>query len=89
MNKAVSPVALECRLLTSLSFGPNQAIVIGRILQAHVADAFVLDASKCLIDTPSLKLIGAMHGARWYARLSDRFDMERPTWSQWKEAGQV
>ena len=30
-----------------------------------------------------LKLIGGMHGARWYAKLSDRFAMDRPSWAEW------
>jgi len=84
-----SPVAYECRLLTSLSFGPNQAIVIGRVTYGHVDDGLVVDASRGLVDTPKLKLIGGMHGAKWYARLSDRFEMERPTWGRWKRAGKV
>jgi len=78
---AASPAALECRMVTSLSFGPNQAIVIGRVLLAHVRDDSVLDANRCLIDTPKLNLIGAMHGARWYTRTSDLFAMDRPTWA--------
>jgi flavin reductase (DIM6/NTAB) family NADH-FMN oxidoreductase RutF len=80
---ASSPVSFECRLVTTLSFGPNQAIVLGRILHAHVANEFVLDPACCAIDTPNMKLIGGMHGAKWYARLSDRFEMVRPTWAQW------
>ena len=86
---ASSPVSLECRLLTSMSFGPNQAIVLGRIVHVHVADEFVIDAARCNIDTPNLKLIGGMHGARWYARTSDLFAMDRPTWAQWKKDGKV
>jgi len=78
-----SPVAYECRFITSLSFGPNQAIIAGQIVHAYVEDQFVLDRARGLVDTPELKLIGAMHGAKWYARLSDRFEMERPTWAQW------
>jgi flavin reductase (DIM6/NTAB) family NADH-FMN oxidoreductase RutF len=80
---AASPVAFECRFLTSLSFGPNQAILIGQAVCCHVADQFVIDAERALIDTPELKLIGGMHGQKWYAKLSDRFEMERPTWSEW------
>jgi len=76
---SVSPVAYECRFLTSLSFGPNQAIIAGQIVHAYVDDRFVLDTARGLIDTPELKLIGAMHGAKWYAKLSDRFAMDRPT----------
>jgi flavin reductase (DIM6/NTAB) family NADH-FMN oxidoreductase RutF len=82
---SASPVAYECRFLTSLSFGSNQAIIAGQIIQAHVEDRFVRDADRGLIDTPELKLIGAMHGARWYARLSDRFAMDRPTWAKWAQ----
>lgn len=86
---AQSPVALECRLLTSLAFGPNQAIVIGQVAVVHVADDCVIDASKCLVDTPRLKLIGGMHGAKWYSRTSDLFEMIRPTWDGWKKEGRV
>ncbi|MGA8693036.1 MAG: flavin reductase family protein [Xanthobacteraceae bacterium] len=80
---SASPVAYECRFLTSLSFGPNQAIIAGQIVHAYVEDRFVLDRARGLVDTPQLKLIGGMHGAKWYARLSDRFEMERPTWAEW------
>jgi flavin reductase (DIM6/NTAB) family NADH-FMN oxidoreductase RutF len=68
-----SPVAFECRFLTSISFGPNQAIVAGQIVHAYVEDRFVCDRARGLVDTPELKLIGGMHGAKWYVKLSDRF----------------
>jgi flavin reductase (DIM6/NTAB) family NADH-FMN oxidoreductase RutF len=80
---AESPVALECRLLTSLSFGPHQAVIIGQVLHGHIADECVIDAARGLIDTPKLNLIGGMHGARWYTRTTDRFAMDRPTWAAW------
>jgi flavin reductase (DIM6/NTAB) family NADH-FMN oxidoreductase RutF len=86
---SASPVAFECRFLTSLSFGPNQAIIVGQIVQAYVEDRFVLDHARGLVDTPQLKLIGGMHGAKWYAKLSDRFEMERPTWVEWVRQGKV
>jgi len=35
-----------------------------------------------LIDTPEPKLIGAMHGAKWYVNLSDRFTMDQPAWAE-------
>jgi flavin reductase (DIM6/NTAB) family NADH-FMN oxidoreductase RutF len=78
-----SPVAYECQFLTSLSFGPNQMIIAGQIVHAYVDDRFVRDAARGLVDTPELKLIGGMHGARWYAKLSDRFAMDRPSWAEW------
>lgn len=86
---AQSPVAFECRLATSLSFGANQAVVFGEVLSAHVADDAVLDAAKGLVDTVKLDLFGAMHGARWYSTTSDRFAMDRPTWAQWVKDGKV
>lgn len=86
---AACPVAYECRMLTSLSFGPNQAIVVGEILHAYVEDRYVQDGDSGLVDTPELKLIGGMHGARWYARLSDRFEMARPTWAEWGRQGKA
>jgi flavin reductase (DIM6/NTAB) family NADH-FMN oxidoreductase RutF len=84
-----SPGALECRLLTSLAFGPNQAIVIGQVAAAHVADGCVIDAAKCMVDTPRLRLIGGMHGAKWYSRTSDLFEMIRPTWADWQKEGRA
>ncbi|MEA2935367.1 MAG: hypothetical protein QOD74_2013 [Variibacter sp.] len=78
-----SPVALECRFLTSLSFAPNQAVVFGRVEHVHVADELVVDAANCVIDTPALKLIGAMHAAKFYSRTGDLIEMIRPTWAEW------
>ena len=49
----------------------------------------MVDARHGLVDTPALKLIGGMHGAKWYARLSDRFEMERPTWAGWVKEGKA
>ena len=57
--------------------------MLGRIIHAYVEDQFVSDAARGLVDTPELNLIGGMHGARWYAKLSDRFAMDRPTWAGW------
>jgi flavin reductase (DIM6/NTAB) family NADH-FMN oxidoreductase RutF len=86
---AASPVAFECRFLTSLSFGSNQAIFIGQIVYGHVADQFVINAERGLIDTPKLKLIGGMHGQKWYARLSDCVAMDQSTWAEWVRQGKV
>ncbi|MRX50645.1 flavin reductase family protein [Paracoccus sp. S-4012] len=83
---ASAPVSLECRMLTSLVTGPLQTIVIGRVLCAHIADRYVLDAGRCYIDTVGLSLIGRMHGSGGYVRSTDRFQMERPTWAARQEA---
>ncbi len=82
-----APAAFECRVHSSISLGPNQAIVIGRILTAHIDDRFVADFEKRSIDTPAMKLIGGMHGAKWYTRTSDQFGMDRPTWAARQKKG--
>jgi flavin reductase (DIM6/NTAB) family NADH-FMN oxidoreductase RutF len=79
-----APVSFECRILASLVTGPLQTIVVGRVVCAHVADAFVLDARRCHLDTPALRLIARMHGSGVYARSGDRFEMQRPTWAEWQ-----
>ena len=82
---AESPVAFECRVLTSLVTGPRQTAVIGRIVRAHVDDAVILDKERCHIDTQALHLIARMHGSGWYARSSDLFQIDRPSWAAWQE----
>jgi len=73
----------KCVLHADVRLSTNQFIAIGRIVQVHVADKFVLERTKPAFDTPALRLIGAMHGAKWYSRTSDRFAMGRPTWADW------
>jgi flavin reductase (DIM6/NTAB) family NADH-FMN oxidoreductase RutF len=86
---ASSPVAFECRLHVSVPLAARHSIAIGRIVQAHVSDEFVLNGEKAIFDTPQLKLIGSMHAAKWYARTSDRFAMDRPTWAEWIKQGKA
>jgi flavin reductase (DIM6/NTAB) family NADH-FMN oxidoreductase RutF len=80
---AASPVAFECEMFQEVPLSTNQFIAIGRIVVAHVSDRYVIDAGKQQFDTPALKLIGGMHGAKWYARTSDLFAMDRPAWATW------
>ena len=86
---AASPVAYECTLETTLSFNAHQLVIFGRIIHAHVADRFVRNTGQALIDTPGLALVGAMHGARWYARTTDLFPMDRPNWKDWTASGKT
>jgi flavin reductase (DIM6/NTAB) family NADH-FMN oxidoreductase RutF len=79
-----APVSFECRMLTSLVTGPLQTIVVGRVVCAHVDDRFVLDAKRCHLDTTALGLIARMHGSGVYLRSTDRFEMARPTWAEWR-----
>ena len=75
---ATAPVSFECRKLVALDIGVGQTIVLGEVLYAHVADRFVLDPRRLHIDTPAMKLVGRTHGAGWYVRNSDAFQLERP-----------
>ncbi len=80
---AESPVAMECERLATIELGIDRSLVLGRVLAMHIADAAVLDASRCYIDTPKLNLIGRMHGAGWYARTTDLFEMPRIDVADW------
>lgn len=79
-----SPVALECRVLQVVDLGVLRSIVLADVVGVHVADEYVLDAAKCYIDTPRLDLVARMHGAGWYARTTDRFELPRITVEQWQ-----
>lgn len=79
---AASPVSLECVNHTTLVTGPQQSLVVGRIVAIHIADNFVLDAERGHIDNIGLDLIARSFGSG-YVRSTDRFDMERPTWAGW------
>jgi flavin reductase (DIM6/NTAB) family NADH-FMN oxidoreductase RutF len=82
---AESPVSFECCVLASLVTGPRQTAVIGRVVRAHVDDAVILDRERCHIDTQALRLIARMHGSGWYARSTDLFQIDRPTWAAWQQ----
>lgn len=75
---AASPVSFECVTFQTIETGPDQTVVIGRVLAVHIADSFVIDAAKGYIDTPALGLIARMHGSGWYARSTDLFQLDRP-----------
>ena len=80
---ASAPVSFECKTLTVVNTGPRQVAVIGEVLIAHVADAYVLDAEHLYLDTLGMGLIARMHGAGWYARSTDLFQMDRPLYEAW------
>jgi flavin reductase (DIM6/NTAB) family NADH-FMN oxidoreductase RutF len=81
---AQSPVSMECELLQIVELGTESALVLGRVLAMHVRDDAVIDAEKHYIDTPALNLVGRMHGAGWYARTSDLFQIDRIPRRKWK-----
>lgn len=81
---AGSPASFECRTLHAIETGPGQSVVIGEVLFAHVDDSFMIDAERFHVDTPAMQLIARLHGRGWYARSTDRFQMERPKWEEWR-----
>ena len=77
---AESPVAFECVSLTSVVTGPQQTIVIGRVLSVHIHDQYVLDAEKGYLDTRGFDLVARSFGSD-YVRSRDTFSLDRPKWS--------
>ena len=83
-----SPVAFECEQFQTIELPGERDLVLGRILAMHVADAAVLDAPRCYIDTPKLGLVGRMHGAGWYTRTADAFELPRMAVEDWRRTTQ-
>ena len=84
---AESPVALECERFMNIDLGSDRTLVIGKVLAVHVQDDCVLNAERCYIDNEKLDLIGRLHGAGWYSRTRDRFDLPRIALADWKGLG--
>lgn len=81
---ATSPVAFECELVQTVLLSDTNTLVIARALACHIDDRYLLDADKCYVNTPELKLIGRMHGAGWYTNTQDLFQVDRFTVAQWE-----
>jgi flavin reductase (DIM6/NTAB) family NADH-FMN oxidoreductase RutF len=77
---ASAPVSMECRLYNRMDAGLS-TIVLGEVLRFHIQDRFV-DAEKLHVDTLAMRLVARMHGAGWYTRSTDLFQMPRPSWSE-------
>lgn len=80
---ADSPVSFECRLAQAISLGQDATVILGEIVAAHIDDAKMLDPAKRYVDTPGLDIVGRMHGAGWYARTTDRFEIDRIEYDEW------
>ena len=85
---ADSPVAFECRALSSVVTGPCQTVVIGRVLAVHIEDRYLKNADRAHIDTDALDLVARSFGSE-YTRSHDRFELPRPTWAGLKADGKV
>lgn len=73
---AEAPIAFECKLIAGVSLAPGKLIIIAEALQMHIRDD-LYDAKKNYVLADRMRLIGRMHGAGWYARTSDLFEMPR------------
>jgi len=80
---AEAPVAMECERLVIVDVGIDRAVVLGKVVAMYVRDDCVLNKERCYIDTPKLDLIGRMHGAGWYSRVTDRFELPRIAVADW------
>ena len=85
---ASAPVAFECVLQNAVETGPAQFTMIGDVKAIHVADAFLQDPDRGYVDTPALDLVARMHGAGWYARSPELFELVRPTYAHPDERNQ-
>ncbi|WP_241127935.1 flavin reductase family protein [Novosphingobium terrae] len=86
---AISPVALECRLMQAVPFGVGRNILIADILSAHVRNDAVLNAERGHIDAFALEMVGRMHGGGWYARARDGFRLPRLKEEDWRSQASV
>lgn len=86
---STSPVSFECINQTSLVTGPNQILIVGRVVAIHIADEFMKDPVRGHVDTLKLDLVARTFGAG-YARIGEPFDLSRPTWAKgYKHEGQL
>lgn len=85
---AESPVAFECRVLSSVVTGPCQTVVIGRVLSVHIEDRYLRDPARAHIETDALDLVARSFGSE-YIRSHDRFELARPDWAGLVAQGKV
>jgi flavin reductase (DIM6/NTAB) family NADH-FMN oxidoreductase RutF len=79
---AESHVAFECKLMQIVEFGNMRSLVLGEVLAMHINDDAVIDAARCYIDTPKLRLVGRMH-ANSYVRTSEIVALPRINLDSW------
>lgn len=76
---ASAPVAMECRVLETFDKGTT-TVVLGEVLHFHIEDALI-DPTRLHVDTLAMNLVARMHGAGWYTRCTDLFQLERPSFA--------
>jgi len=80
---AESPVNMECKLIEELRFGEGgkRSIILGEVLRFHIRDEVLTPRGH--VDLNAMKPVGRLAGSD-YVRLSDRFDMKRISYAEWK-----
>lgn len=78
---ASAPVSMECRLFQRTDAGQS-TIILGEVLRFYIADSLI-DPDRLHVDTLAMNLVARMHGAGWYSRSTDLFQLARPTYAQW------
>lgn len=81
---ASAPVAMECRLHQAIEVTAT-TIILGEVMRFHIADGFV-DPERLHVDAVAMNLVARMHGAGWYTRCHDLFQLQRPTYAEWLAA---
>lgn len=76
---SAAPVAMECRQVTTLNFGPMRDLVIGEVLALHTR-AGIIDADTLRTDYEVFKPIGRL-GGTFYSFQNQRFSMERESYA--------
>lgn len=81
---ASAPVSMECRLLEQVEAG-STTVVLGEVRHFHIRDDLI-DGERLYVDTLAMQLVARMHGAGWYTRSTDLFQLARPTYADWRAA---
>ena len=73
-----APIAMECKLIQTVSLKPGRNIIIGEVLCMHFRDD-LLNEEKHYVLAERAGLIARMHGGGTYTRTTDLFEMPRLT----------
>ena len=81
-----APPDVDELALAGLTAAPSHAIRPPRIAESPVS--FECRVLSSMVTGPrQTAVIGRMHGSGWYARCTDLFQLDRPTWAAWPRKG--
>ena len=78
---AASPVSYECEIFQIIDTGTQTAVLLGRVLAAHIRHTAFENEPRLHLDPAAMQLIGRMHGAGGYCTTRDLFEIPRLTWA--------